>query len=316
MNSNEIFIICLSIGILIIFLLILIFFKGNVLFILAISAIVIAFVLIGICLYVINNMLNRLDDNSKGVGEDIGILKESVKYLASDNQGAGQYIVEFLDLIDIKDIPTEGIKIYKPEEHVFKSENEKEKENEKERIVYDVEEQEIILESIIPVSKSTMNLDNIQVSSIVLSNAMQRLVEKLRQQNTTINQTVQQVQEVQTTVVNAVTSVTEQVVNTIQNDTQVQQNIFNSPTVQQTIAQSTIIVNAVTQSDVIQQIVNNGGTVDLVPIQNSITSINQTINKTITNINTMDEFLYFVDQTVKFVDENGNPVSIYGGLTN
>jgi hypothetical protein len=313
MNSNEIFIVCLSIGILILFLLILIFTKGNVLFILAISAVVIAFVLIGICLYLINNMLNRLDDNSKGIGTDISLLKESVKYLATDNQGAGQYIVEFLDLIDTKDIPTEGIKIYKPEEHVFipENKNENESEQEIERILYDIDD-----ENLVPVSKAAINLENTQVSSIVLSNAMQRLVEKLRQQNTTINQTVEQVQQVQTTVVNAVTAVTEQVVNTIQNDTQVQQNIFNSPTVQQTIAQSTTIVNAVTQSDVIQNIVNNGGTVDLVPIQNSITNINQTINKTITNINTMDDFLYFVDQTIKFIDSDGNLSSVYGGLSN
>jgi methyl-accepting chemotaxis protein len=314
MNSNEIFILCLSIAILIMFLAILVFAKGNVLFILAISAITVAFVLIGICLYLMNNMLNRLDDNSKGVGNDIGTLKEAVKFIAKDNQGAGEYIVEFLDLLDIKDLPTEGIKIYKPEQHIIKDDTEENKEEviqEIKKIVDDIEEEDFR-----PVPKDTLNLDQTAVSSTVLSNAMQRLVERLRQQNTTINQTVQQVQTVQTNVTNAVTAVTEQVVNTIQNDTQVQQNIFNSPTVQQTIAQSTTIVNAITQSDVIQHMVNNGGTVDLVPIQDAITNINQTMNTTVENINKMDDFLAFVDQTIKFVDENGNSLSVYGGLTN
>lgn len=318
MNSNEIFILCLAIAILIIFLLILVFAKGNALFVLAVCSIAIALILIAICLYLMNNMLNRLDDSSKGVGSDIGVLKEAVKFIAKDNQGAGQYIVEFLELIDIKDLPTEGIKIYKPEEHTILeetenigNENNTIVEQEIKRIVDDIEEEDFT-----PVPKASINLGETSVSSIVLSNAMQRLVEKLKKQNTAINQTVQQVQQVQTTVVNAVTAVTDQVVNTIQNDTQVQQNIFNSPTVQQTIAQSTTIVNAVTQSDVIQQIVQNGGTVDLVPIQNAITVVNQTISAAVENINMMDGYLQFLDQSIQFVDSDGNPTSVYSKISN
>jgi hypothetical protein len=318
MNSNEIFILCLSIAILIIFLSILFFAKGNGLFILAVSSIAIAFILITICLYLMNNMLNRLDDSSKGVGNDIGLLKESVKFIAKDNQGASQYIVEFLELLDIKNLPTEGIKIYKPEEHkipdISDPEN-KEVELEIKKIIEENEE-DIQEELLTPIPKASINLDNTQVSSIALTNAMQRLVERLRQQTATIEQTVEQVQQVQTTVVNAVTAVTEEVVNTIQNNTEVQQNIFNSPTVQQTIAQSTTIVNAVTQSDTIQQIIQNGGTVDLVPIQNAITVVNQTVATAVENINLMDGYLQFLDQSIKFVDENGNATSVYEGLTN
>jgi hypothetical protein len=345
MTSNELFILLLGIAILVIFLLILVFAKGNVLFILAVAAIGIGLILIGICLYLMNDLLSRVDDRTKSVGTDIGLLKESVKYLGNDTNGAGAIIDQFIEAISgTKELNTSEIKIYKPEnfdKEVFKLDELNKTVDESEPLILEIKEDQVEdfeewdISNLKPVPKDNINLEGTNISSKVLTGAMNRLIEKLRQQNTAVTQVTNAVTQVQSTVTNAVTAVTENVVNAIQNDTTVQQSIFNSPTVQQTIAQSTTIVQAITNSAPIQNIINNGGNVDLAPLQQAVqaanvnidavtanvTAMNAVVNASkvdlqaiITNVNIVDDYLKFVDQSIRFVDQNGNPISTYDGI--
>jgi hypothetical protein len=292
MNKNEIFILCLGISIAIIFFLIIFFAKKNTIFILTGFVISTVIILIGICLFVMNNMLNKLDDNSTSTGTDIGLLKKAITYIAEDNNNASEYIVQFLEAVATPDreISTEGLKVYVPDEL-------KESElKEDETIVSD----EINIQHLLPRPKPIINLSATAVSNQVLTDALRRLVENMN------NQTLA-VQQVQNTTISTV-------VNAIQNDPAVQQAIFTTPAVQETIAQNQQIVDAVTQSQVIQNIIINGGNVDLSDIRTSISNLNTVADVQGANIIEMDKFLKFVDQTSHYVDEEGVHATIYNGV--
>ncbi len=262
-----------------------------------ISAVVI---LLGICLFLMNNMLNKLDDNSKSTGTDIGLLKKAVTYIAEDNNNASEYIVQFLEAVATPDreISTEGIKVYVPDElkESKESNSETQESKESEIIVSD----EINIQDLIPKPKNTLTLASTTVSSKVLTEALRRLVENMN------NQT-QIVQQVQNTTV-------ETVVNAIQTNPEVQQAIFTTPTVQETIAQNTQIIETIIQSQPIQNIIVNGGNVDLTDIRNSIDNLNTVTDVQAANIIEMDKFLRFVDQTSHYVDEEGVHATIYNGV--
>jgi hypothetical protein len=292
MNKNEIFILCLGISIAIIFFLIIFFAKKNTIFILTGFVISTVIILIGICLFVMNNMLNKLDDSSTSTGTDIGLLKKAITYIAEDNNNASEYIVQFLEAVATPDreISTEGLKVYVPDEL-------KESElKEDETIVSD----EINIQHLLPRPKPIINLSATAVSNQVLTDALRRLVENMN------NQTLA-VQQVQNTTISTV-------VNAIQNDPAVQQAIFTTPAVQETIAQNQQIVDAVTQSQVIQNIIINGGNVDLSDIRTSISNLNTVADVQGANIIEMDKFLKFVDQTSHYVDEEGVHATIYNGV--
>jgi hypothetical protein len=297
MNKNEIFILCLGISIAIIFFLIIFFAKKNTILILMGFVISTVVILLGICLFLMNNMLNKLDDNSKSTGNDIGILKKAITYIAEDNNNASEYIVQFLEAVATpdKEISTEGIKVYVPDE--LKEVNaEVQESKESETIVSD----EINIQDLIPKPKNTLTVASTTVSSKVLTEALRRLVENMN------NQT-QVVQQVQNTTISTV-------VNAIQNDPEVQQAIFTTPTVQETIAQNTQIIETIIQSQPIQNIIVNGGNVDLTDIRTSISNLNTVTDVQAANIIEMDKFLKFVDQTSHYVDEEGVHATIYNGV--
>jgi hypothetical protein len=301
MNKNEIFILCLGITVAIIFLLITVFAKGDITFILSVFVICVALLVIAICLYLMNNMLNKLDDNTKSTGEDIGLLKKAVTYIAQDNNNASEYIVQFLEAVadPTKEISTDGLTVYVPDE-LKESEsntnqnNETDKEEIKDTII------EVNMQNLTPVSKNTLTLASTTVSSKVLTDALKRLVENMNTQT----QTVQQIQN--TTV--------ETVVNAIQSNPTVQQAIFTTPAVQETIAQNQQIIETIIQSQPIQQIIENGGNVDLTDIRTSISNLNTVTEVQGANIIEMDKFLRFVDQTSHYVDEQGVHATIYNGV--
>jgi hypothetical protein len=300
MNKNEIFILCLGISIAIIFFLIIFFAKKNTILILMGFVISTVVILLGICLFLMNNMLDKLDNNSKSSGEDIGLLKKAITYIAEDNNNASEYIVQFLEAVSSPDreISTEGIKVYVPDE-LKEVNTEVQESKESETMVSD----EINIQDLVPKPKNTLTLETITVSSRVLTEALRRLVENMNNQT----QTVQQVQQVQNTAV-------ETIVNAIQNDPVVQQAIFTTPAVQETIAQNQQIVDAVTQSQVIQQIIVNGGNIDLADIRTSISNLNTVTEVQAANIIEMDKFLHFVDKTSHYVDEEGVNATIYNGV--
>jgi len=292
MNKNEIFILCLGIGILIIFVAILSFAKGDTVFILSVFAVAVALILIGICLYLMNNMLNKLDDNTKIAGFDLGLLKDAVTYIAQDNNNASDYISQFLEayVTPNKDIDTENVKIYVPDELSKTEASEAKTEGFKDTLI-EVEP----VQNLRP--KDTINLRTTMVSNRVLTDALKKLVENMNTQNVNINQTVQQVQQVQETAIQTV-------VTAIQSD----------PVVQQAIAESQPLISAITQTEPIQQIIVNGGNIDLTEIRESINTLNTVTSIQSAGITTMDTFLKFVDQTSEYVDQDGNPTTLYNGV--
>ena len=311
MNKNEIFILCLGIGVLVIFLLILYLAKGDSVFILSVFAVAIALIMIGICLYLMNNMLNKLDDSNKTAGTDIGLLKKAIGYIAEDNSTASQYITQFLESVvnTTKEINPDEVKVYIPEE--LKEEKSQEEKSQEEKSQEEKSQEsnstmiEVDINCVKP--KATLNLDTITVSNQVLTNALKMLVNNVNAQSTNINQTVQQVQQIQTTTIS-------DVVNTIATNPTIQQTIFTAPTVQQTLAQSQPIIQAITQSQPIQQIIQNGGNIDLTDIRNSIDNLNTAQLIQGADIIEMDKFLRFVDQTSHYVDEEGVQTTIYNGV--
>jgi hypothetical protein len=272
MSSNGIFILCLGIAILIIFLLILIFSKGNGLFILAVAAISLALILIAICLYLMNNLLSRLDDDSKSLGANINILdvdlsklKKAVNYLGQDNNGASQSIDAFVAAIianNEKELDTKDIKIYKPDlnqEILEENKPSNETETENENIVIDMTD-------VTPVPKDIVDLNGtVPISNKILTESMKKLIDSINKQSIVINEVTQAVTQVQEVAV-------ANVIQTIQTNPTVQQNIFTSPTVQQSI------INIAP----IQEVINNGGTVDLTPIKNNVDllNLNAAVNNT------------------------------------
>lgn len=291
MNKNEIFILCLGISVLIIFLLILFLAKGDSVFILSVFAVAIALIMIGICLYLMNNMLNKLDDSTKVAGTDLGLIKKAIGYIAEDNNGASQYISQFLEAMSdpTKEISTEGLTVYIPDE--IKEEESK---------ILEEESNEINMQHFTATPKPVLTLESTLVSNQVLTDALKKLVRNMNAQTINITQTTQQVQQVQETQAATVSTV----VAAIQSD----------PVVQQAIAGSQPLIQAITQSQPIQNIIINGGNVDLTEIRNSIDNLNTVQTVQGAEIIEMDKFLRFVDQTSEYVDEQGTPTTIYNGV--
>jgi Ca2+/Na+ antiporter len=304
MNKNEIFILCLGISVAIIFLLITVFAKGDITFILSVFVICVALLVIAICLYLMNNMLNKLDTNTKSTGEDIGLLKKAITYIAEDNNNASEYIVQFLEAVadPTKEISNEGLTVYVPDELKELESNAKQNDSVNSNDQEEIKDTmiEVDMNHLTPVSKNTLTLVSTTVSSKVLTDALKRLVENMNSQT----QTVQQIQN--TTV--------ETVVNAIQSNPEVQQAIFTTPAVQDTISQNTQIIQQIIQSQPIQNIIENGGNVDLTDIRTSISNLNTVTEVQGANIIEMDKFLKFVDQTSHYVDEEGVHATIYNGV--
>jgi hypothetical protein len=265
MSTNGIFILCLGISILIIFLLILIFAKGNGLFILAVAAVSLALILIAICLYLMNNLLSRLDDDGKSLGAEVNLLdidlsklKKAVNYLGQDNHGASQSIDAFVAAIiannNEKELDTSNIRIYKPDlnQEILKEDKDStEISNENENIIIDMTD-------ITPTPKPVVDLNGtVPISNEILTESMKKLIVSIQKQSVVINEVTQAVTQVQEVAV-------ANVIQTIQTNPTVQQNIFTSPTVQQSI------INIAP----IQEVINNGGVVDLTPINNNVALLN------------------------------------------
>jgi hypothetical protein len=304
MNKNEIFILCLGLAVAIIFLLITVFAKGDITFILSVFVICVALLVIAICLYLMNNMLNKLDNNTKSTGEDIGLLKKAVTYIAQDNNNASEYIVQFLEAVadPTKEISNEGLTVYVPEELKELESNTNQENSSDSNYQEGIKDTmiEVNMQHLTPASKNTLTLATTTVSSKVLTDALKRLVENMNSQT----QTVQQIQN----------NTVETVVNAIQTNPEVQQAIFTTPTVQETIAQNTQIIQQIIQSQPIQEVIQNGGNVDLTDIRTSISNLNTVTEVQGANIIEMDKFLRFVDQTSHYVDEEGVHATIYNGV--
>jgi hypothetical protein len=317
MTQNEIFMligICLAL----IILAIIIFSKGNTMFVLAAIAICVALVIIGVCLYLVNKMIKKLDTNSKSTGEDIGLLKKAIGYIAQDNNNASEYITQFLEAVsgsketeETEEVQTDAQEEVQ-EENTTQSETKLIQENSRLYVEEEANHKVYIpdeirkangINAIQPKPKATLNLEQTLVSNKALTDALKNLVNNMNAQT----QTVQQVQQIQNTTV-------ETVVNAIQTNPTVQQAIFTTPAVQDTIAQNQQIIETIIQSNPIQQIIINGGNVDLTDIRTSISNLNTVAEVQGANIIEMDKFLKFVDQTSAYVDEEGTPATIYNGV--
>ena len=86
MNKNEIFILCLGISIAIIFFLIIFFAKKNTVLILMGFVISTVVILLGICLFLMNNMLDKLDTNTKSTNTICSIFKFAVLQITKINK--------------------------------------------------------------------------------------------------------------------------------------------------------------------------------------------------------------------------------------
>ena len=66
----------------------------------------------------------------------------------------------------------------------------------------------------------------------------------------------------------------------------------------------------------LQAILTGGSTINLQTMQNSINSLNNIVTSQTTDLTTIDNYLKFVDQTLLYVDEQGNPAVMYPGINN
>jgi hypothetical protein len=255
-----------------------------------------------VCLYLINDLLNKLNDNTKQLEVDLSEIKINVDNIHTDLVGSSTLINDILFLN-----PTKGL-----------GQNFEE------------------------VSKdSSENFSNKRIyPSNILTPSVQLLLDNL-------NKNKEEISQVQTNLENVSSDVKDNVVEALKTDTNLQntlaaspalqEGIINSPALENAIANSESIMAAITSSPTLQEflstnpdvadaIANNSSLqqsilnapemvqqkVDLEAIRIAVEQVISTMDLTKGNVELLNEFLKFLDETLGIQDYDGNRIVFEG----
>lgn len=251
-----------------------------------------------ICLYLINDLLNKLNDNTKQLEIDLTEIKTNIDNIHTDLVDSSTLINDILFLDTTKGINQNF-------------------------------------------TNNTENFSNKGIySSNILTPSVQLLLDNL-------NKNKEEISQVQSNLENVASDVKDNVVDALKSDTNLQnilasssalqEGIINSPALETAIANSESIMTAITSSPTLQEflssnpdvanaIANNSSLqqsilnapeivqqkVDLEAIRIAVEQVISTMDLTKGNVELLNEFLKFLDETLGIQDLDGNRLVFEG----
>lgn len=255
-----------------------------------------------ICLYLINDLLKQLNDNTKQLEVDLSEIKINVDNIHTDLVGSSTLINDILFLNPTKGLNQNFTEVSKDSSEKFS-----------EKRIYPSN----ILTPSVQLLLDNLNKNKEEISQVqsnlenVASDVKDNVVEALKT-DTNLQNTLASSPALQEGIINSPA-----LENAIANSESIMAAITSSPTLQEFLSSNPDVANAIANNSSLQQSILNAPEivqqkVDLEAIRIAVEQVISTMDLTKGNVELLNEFLKFLDETLGIQDYDGNRIVFEG----